>query len=75
MGTEDHLFDRNSVALECQLWQNALERRRGENFSFTELKEFTRHRKYLRNPERPNEITTREVLMREAHQAGQNSFP
>ena len=23
---EDHLFDRNSVALECQLWQQALER-------------------------------------------------
>ncbi len=62
---EDHLFDRNSVALECQLWQHALERGRGENFSFTELKEFTRQRNYLRNPERPNELTLREVLMRE----------
>ncbi len=31
--SEDHLFDRNSVALECQLWQQALERGRGENFS------------------------------------------
>jgi conjugative relaxase-like TrwC/TraI family protein len=62
---EDYLFDRNSVALECQLWQHALERGRGENFSFTELKEFTRQRNYLRNPERPNELTLREVLMRE----------
>ncbi len=62
---EEHLFDRNSVALECQLWQQALERGRGENFSFTELKEFTRQRNYLRNPERPNELTLREVLLRE----------
>src|ERR1039457_4820819 len=34
---EDHLFDRNSVALECQLWQQALEHGRGENFSVGEL--------------------------------------
>jgi conjugative relaxase-like TrwC/TraI family protein len=62
---EDHLFDRNSVVLECQLWQHALERGRGENLSVTELKEFTRQRDYIRNPERPGEITTREVLLRE----------
>ena len=54
---EDHLFDRNSVVLECQLWQQALERGRGENLSVTELKEFTRQRNYIRNPERPNEVT------------------
>jgi conjugative relaxase-like TrwC/TraI family protein len=62
---EDHLFDRNSVVLECQLWQHALERGRGENLSFTELKEFTRQRDYIRNPERPGEVTLREVLLRE----------
>jgi conjugative relaxase-like TrwC/TraI family protein len=62
---EDHLFDRNSVVLECQLWQQALERGRGENLSITELKEFTRQRPYIRNPERPNEVTLREVLLRE----------
>ena len=62
---EDHLFDRNSVVLECQLWQHALERGRGENLSVTELKEFTRQRNYIRNPERPSEVTTREVLLRE----------
>ena len=62
---EDHLFDRNSVALECQLWQQALERGRGENFSVDELKEFTRRRPYIRNSERPAEVTLREVLLRE----------
>jgi len=63
--SEDHLFDRNSVALECQLWQHALEHGRGENFSVAELKEFTRQRPYIRNSERPNEVTKQEVLLRE----------
>jgi conjugative relaxase-like TrwC/TraI family protein len=63
--SEDHLFDRNSVALECQLWQQALEHGRGENFSLVELKEFTRRRPYIRNSERPAEVTLREVLLRE----------
>jgi conjugative relaxase-like TrwC/TraI family protein len=62
---EDHLFDRNSVVLECQLWQQALERGRGENFTLAELKELTRQRNYVRNPERPNEVTLRDVLLRE----------
>jgi conjugative relaxase-like TrwC/TraI family protein len=62
---EDHLFDRISVALECQLWQQALERGRGENFSLDELKKFTRQRPYIRNSERPAEVTLREVLVRE----------
>jgi len=62
---EDHLFDRNSVTLECQLWQQALERGRGENFSVDELKEFTHQRPYVRNLERPAEVTLREVLLRE----------
>ena len=62
---EDHLFDRNSVVLECQLWQQALERGRGENFTIAELKEFTRWRPYIRNSERPAEVTLREVLLRE----------
>jgi conjugative relaxase-like TrwC/TraI family protein len=63
--SEDHLFDRNSVALECQLWQHALERGRGENFTVDELKECTRQRPYIRNPKRPAEVTLREVLLRE----------
>jgi conjugative relaxase-like TrwC/TraI family protein len=63
--SEDHLFDRNSVVLECQLWQQALERGRGENFTVDELKECTRRRPYIRNSERPAEVTLREVLLRE----------
>jgi conjugative relaxase-like TrwC/TraI family protein len=62
---EDHLFDRHSVALECQLWQHALERGRGESFSLDELKKLTRRRPYIRNSERPAEVTLREVLLRE----------
>jgi conjugative relaxase-like TrwC/TraI family protein len=62
---EEHLFDRHSVILECQLWQQALERARGEDFTLDELKEFTRRRSYVRSPERSNEITLRDVLWRE----------
>jgi conjugative relaxase-like TrwC/TraI family protein len=62
---EDHLFDRNSVVLECQLWQQALERARGQNFAVGELKEFTHQRNYIRNAEHPNQVTLREVLSRE----------
>ena len=63
--SEDHLFDRNSVALECRVWQHALERARGEDFTVDELKEFTRQHDYIRNPARSNEVTKREVLLRE----------
>ncbi|HXR03580.1 MAG TPA: MobF family relaxase [Verrucomicrobiae bacterium] len=62
---EEHLFDRNSVVLECQLWQEALGRARGENFSVSELKEFTQQRGYIRDEARPGEVTLREVLLRE----------
>ena len=62
---EDHLFDRNSVVLECQLWQQALERARAENFTVAELKELTRQRNYIRDAEHPNQVTLRKVLSRE----------
>ena len=62
---EEHLFDRNSVVLECQVWQEALGHARGQHFSIAELKEFTRQRSYIRNNERPNEVTLRDVLLRE----------
>src|SRR5438477_3863531 len=62
---EEHLFDRNSVVLECQVWQEALARARGEGFSFSELKEFTQRRGYIRDAERPGEVTKRDVLLRE----------
>ncbi|NOS71993.1 MAG: relaxase domain-containing protein, partial [Verrucomicrobia bacterium] len=62
---EEHLFDRNSVVLECQLWQEALGRARGESFSVSELKDFTQRRGYIRDTARPGEVTMREVLLRE----------
>ena len=60
--SEEHLFERKSVVLECQMWQQALERARGEDFSLAELMEFSRRRNYIRNEDRPNEITLHEVL-------------
>jgi len=62
---EEHLFDRNSVVLECHLWQEALGRARGERFSVSDLKEFTQRRGYIRDKARPGEVTLREVLLRE----------
>jgi conjugative relaxase-like TrwC/TraI family protein len=62
---EEHLFDRNSVVLECRIWQEALSRARGEGFSVRELKEFTRRRGYIRAEGRPGEVTLRDVLLRE----------
>ena len=62
---EEHLFDRNSVVLECQLWQEALGRARGESFSVSELKDFTARRGYIRDTARPGEVTLRDVLLRE----------
>lgn len=62
---EEHLFDRNSVVLECQLWQEALGRARGEGFSVSELKDFTQRRGYVRNADHSSEVTLRDVLLRE----------
>src|SRR6266568_7850228 len=62
---EEHLYDRNSVVPECQVWQEALGRARGEGFSVSELKDFTQRRGYIRDADRPGEVTLREVLLRE----------
>ena len=62
---EEHLFDRNSVVMDYQVWQEALGRARGEGFSVGELTEFTRQRGYIRDGERPSEVTLRDVLLRE----------
>ena len=62
---EEHLFDRKSVVLECQMWQEALGRARGQSFSVAELKGITEQRGYIRNEARPAEVTLREVLLRE----------
>ena len=65
---EEHLFERNSVVLECQVWQEALGRARGENFSVSELTDVTRQRGYIRDEARPGEVTLRDVLLREWRQ-------
>ncbi|MHC1767526.1 MAG: MobF family relaxase [Verrucomicrobiia bacterium] len=62
---EEHLFDRNSVVLECQVWQEALGRARGEDFLVAELKGYTEGRGYIRDTDRPGEVTKRDVLLRE----------
>ncbi|MCW5555086.1 MAG: relaxase domain-containing protein [Verrucomicrobiae bacterium] len=62
---EEHLFDRNSVVLECQVWQEALGHARGEDISVSELTDFTRRRGYIRDEARPGEVTLRDVLLRE----------
>ena len=62
---EEHLFDRNSVVLECQIWQEALGRARGESFSISDLKDSTQRCGYIRDDARPGEVTLREVLLRE----------
>ncbi len=62
---EDHLFDRNSVVPECQVWQEALSRMRGEEFSLAELKETTRRRGYIRDAIHPGDVTLQNVLLRE----------
>ncbi|MCW5552117.1 MAG: relaxase domain-containing protein [Verrucomicrobiae bacterium] len=62
---EEHLFDRNSVVLECQVWQEALGRARGEDFPLAELKQLTERRGYIRDADRPGEVTKRDVLLRE----------
>lgn len=62
---EEHLFDRQSVVLECQVWQEALGRARGENVSLRDLKDFTQSRGYIRDGSRPHEITRNDVLLRE----------
>src|SRR5439155_25311966 len=62
---EEHLFDRNSVVLECQIWQEVLGRARGEGFSVSQIKDFTQRRGYISDAQRPGEVTLREVLLRE----------
>lgn len=50
---------------ECQVWQEALGRARGEDFSVADLKDFTERRGYIRDAERPGDVTKRDVLLRE----------
>lgn len=62
---EEHLFERRSVVSEHELWRHALERTRGQNVSLAEIQSVTRQRSYIRNEDRPGEVTLREHLQRE----------
>lgn len=65
---EEHLFDRESVVPEHRIWQEALARGRGGDFTLAELKSFTvASRGYLRHPDSPGTVTLPEVLHREQH--------
>jgi conjugative relaxase-like TrwC/TraI family protein len=62
---EEHLFDRRSVVLEHEIWQEAIQHARSENISVDDLKQVTIKRDYIRQPEEPGLVTRREVLARE----------
>ena len=62
---EEHVFARHSVVREHELWRHALEHARGQNVKLADIQAVTRQRRYLRYPEHPGKITTREVLRRE----------
>ena len=62
---EEHLFDRQSVVPEFQLWRVALERARGRRITLDLLKQLTGERDYVREPTVPVQVTTKTVLARE----------
>ena len=62
---EEHLFERRSVVPEHELWRHALEHARGRNLSLKDIQADTRQRDYVRDPELPGKVTTREHLERE----------
>ena len=62
---EEHVFARRSVVREHELWRHALEHARGQNLKLSDIQSVTRQRGYLRYPEHPGKVTTREVLRRE----------
>jgi conjugative relaxase-like TrwC/TraI family protein len=62
---EEHVFERRSVIPERELWRHALEHARGENLRLADIQAATRQRPYLRNEERPGNVTLKEHLERE----------
>jgi|SRR5882724_1164320 len=63
---ENHLFERRSVVHLHELWRHALEHVRGQNISIADIQSESRQRDYIRNTKFSAQITTREVLEREA---------
>ena len=62
---EEHLFDRRSVVLEHEIWQEAIQHARKQNLSVDDLKLVTKKRGYIRKPEEPALVTRHETLARE----------
>lgn len=62
---EEHLFDRRSVVLEHEIWQEAIQHARNQNLSVDNLKDVTKKRGYIRKSEELALVTRREVLARE----------
>jgi conjugative relaxase-like TrwC/TraI family protein len=63
---ENHLFERRSVVHIHELWRHALEHARGQNISISDIQNESRKRGHIHNAKYPAQITTREVLEREA---------
>ena len=62
---EEHLFDRQSVVFEFDLWRHALEHARGQNIAIEDVQDITRKRDYVRNESSPYQVTTKSTLERE----------
>jgi len=62
---EEHLFDRRSVVLEHEIWQEAIQHARNQSISVDDLKQVTKKRGYICKPEEPALVTRHEVLARE----------
>jgi conjugative relaxase-like TrwC/TraI family protein len=62
---EEHVFERNSVVNEHELWRQALQYARGQDMDFRDVLSMTRLRNYVRDEEHPGKVTTREHLLRE----------
>lgn len=62
---EEHLFERQSVVPEHEIWRQALLWARGQNVSINALKHATSNRNYVRDESQVTNVTTRVVLGRE----------
>ncbi len=59
---EDHLFERQMVVNEHELWRHALEHARSRDISVADIKAAAQQRGYLRFENHPGKVSTREHL-------------
>lgn len=62
---EEHLFDRAWVIPEHEIWKEALGQAPGEDFTIEVVREWTKARGYVHEPDQPDLLTQPEVLARE----------